>query len=40
MGVIGEPIEIVEIPEPLAIPDTLPAVESPQRVAEPSEVPA
>lgn len=35
MGVIGEPVEIVEIPEPLEIPNTLP-VEAPERETVPA----
>jgi hypothetical protein len=37
MANIGKEIEIVEIPEPMAIPDTVP-VEEP--VAEPDKIPA
>ena len=35
MADIGEPIEIVEIPEPLQVPETVPAFE-PERVKEPA----
>ena len=35
MAQIGDPIEIVEIPEPLSVPDTLPALE-PEREKEPA----